>query len=61
MHLVVSIRQTSMDVYVNGLLFKHLSLRALPLQNTESVYVSENGGWKGMIGKFVYYNYALSA
>jgi hypothetical protein len=61
LHLVVSIRQTSMDVYVNGLLFKHLSLRALPLQNAESVYVSENGGWKGMIGKFVYYNYALSS
>jgi hypothetical protein len=49
-----------MDVYVNGTLYQHLTLAALPLQNTGSVYVADNGGWKGLIGSFIYYNYALT-
>lgn len=60
LHIVVSIRQTAMDVYVDGFMYKRLTLSALPLQNTEDVHVAENGGWKGLIGNFVYYNYALT-
>ena len=59
-HLAVTVRQTSMDVYVNGFIYGHLTLSALPLQNAESVYVAENGGWKGLIGNLIYYNYALT-
>ena len=59
-HLAVSVNQQSMDVYVNGTLYQHLTLAALPLQNTGSVYVADNGGWKGLIGSFLYYNYSLT-
>jgi len=59
-HIVVSIKQASMDVYIDGLLYKHLTLSSLPFQNNEPMYIAENGGWHGMIGSFVYYNYALS-
>ena len=59
-HLAVSVKQRSMDVYVNGTLYHHQTLAALPLQNNGSVYVADNGGWKGLIGSFIYYNYALS-
>jgi len=59
-HLAVSVNQRSMDVYINGTLYQHLTLAALPLQNSGAVYVADNGGWKGLIGSFIYYNYALS-
>jgi hypothetical protein len=59
-HLAISVNQTAMDVYVNGTLYQHLTLTGLPLQNDESVYVADNGGWKGLIGSFVYYNYSLT-
>jgi hypothetical protein len=59
-HLVICVTQTAIDVYVNGLLHTHKSLESLPLQNPGPIQVGPNGGWKGKIGSFVYYNYALS-
>lgn len=58
--LAITVQQQSMDVYVNGTLHTHLTLAALPMQNTGSVMVADNGGWRGAIGNFTYYNYALS-
>jgi len=58
--LVITVKQKSMDVYVNGTLYTHLTLATLPLQNTGSVMVADNGGWSGMIGNLIYYNYALT-
>jgi hypothetical protein len=59
-HFAVCINQLSMDVYVNGLLYRHVTMKKLPLQNTQSLYVAGNGGWNGQIGSLVYYNYALT-
>ena len=59
-HIAISVTQTTMDVYINGLLHTHKSLDSLPLQDTDPVKVGPNGGWKGKIGSFWYYNYALS-
>lgn len=59
-HLAVCVTQTAIDVYVNGLLHTHKSLDSLPLQNPGPVLVGPNGGWKGKIGSFTYYNYALT-
>lgn len=58
--LVITVKQQSLDVYVNGTLHTHLTLAALPMQNTGSVMVADNGGWSGAIGNFTYYNYALT-
>jgi len=59
-HFAIVVNQRSFDVYVNGLLYRHITMRKLPLQNTQPVYVAGNGGWNGQIGSFVYYNYALT-
>ena len=58
--LAITVQQQSMDVYVNGTLHTHLTLAALPMQNTGSVLVGGNNWWDGAIGNFTYYNYALS-
>jgi hypothetical protein len=60
-HLAVTVSQTALDVYVNGLLHTHKSLDSLPLIEEAPVQVGPSGGWKGKIGSFVYYNYALSS
>lgn len=60
LHLAVTVSQTAIDVYVNGLLHTHKSLDSLPLIEEAPVQVGPGGGWKGKIGSFVYYNYALS-
>lgn len=60
LHLAITVTQTSLDVYVNGLLHTHQSLDSLPLIEEGPVNVGPAGGWKGKIGSFVYYNYALS-
>jgi len=59
-HLAIAANQTSLDVYVNGTLYQHTTLGALPLQNGGSVYVADNGGWKGLIGSLIYFNYTLT-
>lgn len=59
-HVAICVNQTSLDVYINGLLYRHVTMKRLPLQNQQPVYVAANGGWNGQIGSFVYYNYALT-
>lgn len=59
-HLAIVVTQTSLDVFINGLLHTHKSLDSLPLIEEAPVEVGPGGGWKGKIGSLVYYNYALS-
>jgi hypothetical protein len=59
-HLGITVKQTSFDVYINGLLHTHKTLEDLPLIEEAPVQVGPNGGWKGLIGSLIYYNYALS-
>lgn len=58
-HLAICVNQKSFDVYVNGLLYSHTSLHALPKQNSQPVFIAGNGGWNGQIGSLSYYNYEL--
>lgn len=60
-HFAIVVTQTSFDVYVNGLIHTHVTLRSLPLIEEAPVNVGPSGGWKGMIGSLTYYNYALNA
>lgn len=59
-HLAITVTQTSLDIFVNGLLHTHKSLDSLPLIEEAPVQVGPSGGWKGLIGSLVYYNWALS-
>jgi Concanavalin A-like lectin/glucanases superfamily len=56
-HLAVVVTQTTLDVFVNGLLHTHKSLESLPILDDGPIAV---GPWKGKIGSLTYYNYALS-
>jgi hypothetical protein len=60
-HLAICVNQKSFDVYINGLLYSHTSLHALPMQNSQPVFIAGNGGWNGQIGSLIYFNYELSA
>lgn len=60
-HLAICVNQRSFDIYINGLLYSHTSLHALPMQNSHPVFIGANGGWNGQIGSLTYFNYELSA
>jgi hypothetical protein len=60
-HLAICVNQRSFDIYINGLLYSHTSLRALPMQNSHPIFIGANGGWNGQIGSLIYFNYELSA
>lgn len=60
-HFAVVVDQTSVDIYIDGILRIHHSLRKLPRQNSGSVFVAPQGGWAGQIGTLKYFRYALSA
>lgn len=60
-HIAIVVTQTGFDVYINGLIHTHITLSSLPLLEEAPVQVGPSGGWKGLIGSLIYYNYALSA
>jgi len=60
-HLAICVNQRSLDVYVNGRLYSHTSMNALPMQNTQPIFIAGNGGWNGQIGNLIYYNYELTS
>jgi hypothetical protein len=48
-----------LDVYVNGVISRSITLSAVPKQNYGDVNVAMNGGFDGYISNLWYYNYAL--
>ena len=60
LHFALVVNQTAVDVYIDGILRKHHSLRKLPRQNNGAVQIAPNGGWSGQIGTLYYFRYALS-
>ena len=59
-HLAIVVDQVSINVYIDGILRKHHSLRKLPRQNNGQVHVAAQGGWAGQIGSLTYHRYALT-
>lgn len=59
-HLAIRVKNTVMDVYVNGVIAQRQVLSNLPKQNYESVYVAQQGGFTGSISNLRYYQYALN-
>jgi hypothetical protein len=60
-HLAICVNQRSFDVYVNGQIYSHTTLHALPMQNSQPVFIAGNGGWNGQIGSLIYFNYELTS
>lgn len=64
-NLNVSLRNSSLDVFLNGELHKSCILPGAPIMNNGDLYVCKSkeshGGFNGYISNFVYTNKALSA
>lgn len=60
-HVVVVLWNRSLDVYLNGKLARSCTLRSVPILNNGSVYVTQDGGYKGDMASLRYYNRALNA
>ena len=60
LHVGIVVKQESVDVYINGILYAHHILTQLPKQNTSSVLNSPGGGFAGKIVRLEYYPEALS-
>ena len=59
-HVVLSVRQRDIDVYVNGELSKRKVLHSIPKQNNGDLYISPNKGVNGNNSNFKYFNYFVT-
>ena len=59
-NVVIRCENTTLDIYINGLITKSHILHGVPKQNYGDVYIAMNGGFSGYISNLWYYNYALS-
>jgi hypothetical protein len=58
-NVIIRIKNSTMDVYINGTITRSIRLAGVPKQNYGNVYVGMNGGFSGYISNLWYYNYAL--
>jgi len=58
-NVMIICRNKTLDVYINGIITKSLTLVGVPKQNYGDVYVAMNGGFNGYISNLWYYNHAL--
>lgn len=58
-HIVFSVNQLTMDVYVNGNLRKSLKFTSLPKQNYGDLFIMSFRGFDGYLSRLCYYNYAV--
>jgi hypothetical protein len=58
-NVIIRCKNTTVDIYINGIVTKSAKLLGVPKQNYGNVYVAMNGGFDGYISNLWYYNYAL--
>jgi hypothetical protein len=59
-NVVIRLKNTALDVYVNGMVAGRLLLPAVPKQNFNDVNTCNNGGFSGKLSNLRYYSHALS-
>lgn len=57
LHVAVSVKQSNLDVYVNGYLAKRKALKSPPKQNYGDLYINSFKGFGGYLSNFKYSNY----
>ena len=55
----IRVQNTTVDIYINGVMTQRKILNNLPRQNYYDTYVGESGGFQGNISALRYYDYAL--
>lgn len=61
LNVIIRCKNTTIDVYINGIVTKSVKLLGVPKQNYGDVYVAMDNGFSGYISNLSYYNYAISA
>ena len=59
MNVIIRVRNTHLDIYMNGTITKSIVLNGVPKQNYGNVYVAANGGFSGYVSNLWYYDYSL--
>jgi len=59
-HLAVRMKNTIMDVYINGVIAQRKAMTNLPKQNYEDLNICQNGGFAGNLSNLRYYRHALN-
>ena len=59
-HCAIRMQNTTLDVYINGVVTGRLILNDVPKQNYDNVNICKNGGFSGQIADLQYYDRALS-
>ena len=59
-HVALRMKNTILDVYINGTVAERIALSSVPKQNYENVLVGYNGGFAGQLSNLSYYSYALT-
>jgi hypothetical protein len=60
-NVIVRCVNTTLDVYINGVITKSTNLSGVPKQNYGNVYVAMNGGFNGYISNLWYFSKALNS
>jgi hypothetical protein len=58
-HVSLVVKQTKVEVFINGFLKKVVTLNSIPRQNFNDLWIKLNGGFEGFISKFQYHRRAL--
>ena len=61
LNVIIRCNNTTVDVYINGVITKSTNLSGVPKQNYGNVYVAMNGGFNGYISNLWYYSRALNS
>jgi hypothetical protein len=59
-HVAIRIKNTILDVYVNGIVSNRLVLLNVPKQNYNDINLFQNGGFNGKLSNLRYYSRALN-
>ena len=60
-NVIIRCKNTTLDIYINGVITQSIVLLGVPKQNYGNVWLCANGGFSGYVSNLWYYNYALSA
>jgi hypothetical protein len=57
---IIRLKNTVLDVYINGTIAKRLVLKNVAKQNYDDIFVCQNGGFIGKLSDLRYFNRALN-
>lgn len=59
-NVIIRCENDYLDIYINGVITRSITMTGVPKQNYGDVYVAMNGGFNGFISNLWYYNRALN-